>query len=105
LLLKKGEYILPPAHRKGDNCTGHGSFPPRPITGASSDTFTNSKGQTRKGDNYMPHSSPSPSPPHGGSLATGSPNVFTNSLSSGRIADSVSCGSVAAVGSGNVFIN
>ncbi len=94
-----------PTHRLTDECSGHGSFPPRPIIEGSPNTFANSLNQTRVGDNYDSHGSPSPSGAHGGVLAEGSPDTFTNSLASGRIGDPVSCGSVAATGSGNVFIN
>lgn len=96
---------MPPAVRLSDICTGHGSFPPRPNSGASGDTYINSRGAHRVGDGYIPHGSPSPSPPHGAVAAAGSPNVFTNSKAQCRIGDPVSCGSAMATGSGNVIVN
>ena len=56
---------MPPVTRLGDNCTGHGSFPPRPSSGASPDVFVNGIAVHREGDSWAPHGSPSPSPPHG----------------------------------------
>jgi methylase of polypeptide subunit release factors len=42
---------------------------------------------------------------HASNLASGSSTVFVNGKQIGRIGDPVACGSVVAVGSGNVFAN
>ena len=93
---------MPATTRLGDVCTGHGCFPSRPSVSASTNVFTNSKGQVRVSDSYAVHCCTSC---HGGTLATGSPNVFVNSRPIGRISDRISCGSNVAVGSPNVFAN
>lgn len=94
---------MPPVTRLGDQCTGHGSFPPRPSSGASPDVFANNIPVHRQGDGWSAHGSPSPSAPHGSSLAAGSGTVFANGKQLGRIGDPVGCGSAVASGSGNVF--
>ena len=92
------------AVRKGDNGTGHGCYPPRANTSASADVIINNKGAHRLGDAWAPHGC-AICPAHGGSLSSASTTVFTNGKGQGRIGDSVSCGSSAAQGSGNVFID
>lgn len=95
---------MPPAHRLGDICTGHGCWPPRPSCAGSGNVFINSIPANRVGDGYPPHPCP-PAPPHPAVSAAGSPNVFTNSKAQVRVGDAVSCGGSAAVGSGNVIVN
>ena len=92
---------MPAVHRKGDSCTGHGCFPPRPNNQGSSDVFCNSIPVHRQGDSWNVHCCGIPC--HGGSLAAGSSTVFANNKDLGRIGDPVSCGSATANGSGNVF--
>jgi uncharacterized Zn-binding protein involved in type VI secretion len=82
--------------RLGDLCTGHGRYPPRPNIEASENVFINGLGAHREGDNWAGHD-------HGGVLAHGSPTVFVNGKALARIGDPVSCGSVSAQGSSNVF--
>jgi len=94
---------MPSVSRSGDSCTGHGSFPPRSMSGGSPDVFVNSRACRRQGDAFVPHGSPSPSPPHGASEAGGSGTVFVNGKPINRIGDPVSCGGSNASGSGNVF--
>jgi uncharacterized Zn-binding protein involved in type VI secretion len=94
---------MPPVTRLGDQCTGHGSFPPRPSSGSSPNVFANGIPVHRQSDGWSGHGSSSPSPPHGSTLAAGSSTVFANSLQLGRIGDPVACGSAVAQGSGNVF--
>ena len=89
---------MPAAVRLGDMCSGHGVHPPRPNIQGSLNVFTNSKSQHRLTDGWAGHL-------HKGNAASGSPNVFVNSLPACRIGDSVSCGSTMAQGSPNVFIN
>jgi uncharacterized Zn-binding protein involved in type VI secretion len=92
---------MPAASRSGDSCSGHGTFPGRPSYGGSSDVFINGIGALRTGDGYVPHCSPKKC--HSGSAAGGSGSVFVNGKPLMRIGDGVSCGSVSAMGSPNVF--
>ena len=92
---------MPAVHRKGDICTGHGCFSPRPNAQGSPNVFCNSIPVHRQGDSWNVHCCGIPC--HGGSLAAGSSSVNSNSKQLGRISDPVSCGSAAANGSGNVF--
>ena len=46
---------MPAVHRKGDMCSGHGCWPPRPNTAASSTVYANSKGVHRVGDAWVAH--------------------------------------------------
>ncbi len=93
---------MPASHRFTDVCTGHGCFPPRPTASGSPNVFVNSLDQMRVTDPYEPHCCGTC---HPGNLAAGSPNVYVNSLAAGRIGDPVDCGSLAAQGSPDVFIN
>lgn len=92
-----------PATVLGMSCSGHDCWPPRPNNEASSDVFINGKGAHRQGDGYEEHCCPN-NGCHGGSLAQGSSTVFINGKQAARIGDPVSCGSVVAEGSPNVFI-
>lgn len=87
--------------RLGDNCTGHGGFPPRVNTGGSPNVFVNGLPVHRVGDPWAVHCMRSSC--HDGVLAAGSGSVFANGQPLGRIGDPVSCGSAAAAGSPNVF--
>ena len=93
---------MPAVTRKGDLCTGHGAYPPRPSTGASPNVYVNGIPVHRVGDSWAVHCAPIC---HGGSLAIGSPTVFVNGRAIGRIGDPVDCGSSVAQGSTNVFSN
>ena len=92
---------MPAVTRLGDQCTGHGCFSPRPSTAASGNVFVNGIGVHRLGDSWATHCCGIPC--HAGTLANGSGSVFVNGKPAGRIGDSVSCGSVVAQGSQNVF--
>ena len=94
---------MPPVTRLGDDCTGLGSFPPRPSNGGRGNVFVNGIPEHRQGVGRAPHGSKSPSPPHGSTLSSGSGTVFVNGKQCGRIGDPVACGSAVAVGSSNVF--
>lgn len=94
---------MKPAALLGNNCTGHGCFPPRPNVQASPTVSINSLGVQRIGDEYMAHCCPNQGC-HSGALASGSSSVNIEGLPAGRIGDSVSCGSSVAEGSQNVFI-
>lgn len=94
---------MPAVTRLGDNCTGHGCFPPRPSTSASSNVFVNNIKVHRQGDSWDTHCCGSSC--HPSNLAAGSSTVYVNGKQIGRIGDPVACGSAVAVGSGNVFAN
>jgi len=97
---------MPGVARLGDICTGHDCFPPRPNIGASGNVFANGIGVHRQGDPWDFHTCTDPKTPHGthdSVLAGGSPTVFVNGKSIGRIGDDVACGGAVATGSGNVF--
>jgi uncharacterized Zn-binding protein involved in type VI secretion len=92
---------MPSITRLGDQCTGHGCFPPRPNVAASSDVFVNGIGAHRVGDGWATHCC-GPSC-HNSTAAAGSSTVFVNGRALMRIGDSIGCGSLVAQGSGNVF--
>lgn len=93
---------MPAVTRLGDACSGHGSFPPRPSTGASPDVYVNGIAAHRQGDGWAVHCNSVPVC-HGSMLAAGSSTVFANGLQLGRIGDPVACGSTVAAGSADVF--
>ena len=92
---------MPAVTRLGDVCTGHGCFPPRPSSSASSDVFVNGIAVHREGDSWSSHCCGASC--HPGALASGSSTVFVNGKMIGRIGDPVDCGSAVAQGSSNVF--
>ncbi|MGQ7247200.1 PAAR domain-containing protein [Halomonas sp. V046] len=93
---------MPAITRKGDTCTGHGSFPPRPSTTGSGSVFINGIPVHRQGDAWAVHCNSQPVC-HGGSLASGSSSVYADGKQIGRIGDPVNCGSSVATGSPDVF--
>lgn len=95
---------MPPVSRVGDIALGHGSFPPTPATAGSGDVFAGGPPVHRKGDAILLHPSPSPSPPHPRSASSGSTTVFTNSLGTARIGDSVDCGGMLVQGLATVIV-
>lgn len=88
---------MPSVARLTDICTGHGPCRPRVNVTASKDVFVNGLGAHRLGDGWSYHCN------HTGILAAGSQTVFANGLELGRVADPVSCGSLVATGSTDVF--
>lgn len=92
---------MPAVTRLGDQCTGHGCFPPRVNNQASSDVFINGIGAHRMGDGWVVHCC-GPSC-HSSNLAAGSSSVYVNGKQLARIGDPVACGSAVAEGSSNVF--
>lgn len=88
--------------RKGDMCTGHGSFPPRNSIQGSDNVFVNGIAAHREGDGWATHCNPTPIC-HASVLASGSSTVFVNGKQIGRVGDPVACGSTVASGSPNVF--
>ena len=89
------------AARLGDYCTGHGCWPPRTGVTASNNVFVNGIRVHRLTDTWNIHCCPNDGC-HIGSVASGSASVFINGLPAARIGDSISCGSLIAMGSPNV---
>ena len=94
---------MPAVTRRGDACTGHGCWPPRPSTGGSPDVFANGIAVHRQGDPWAAHTCPAIPQTHASVLAAGSATVFANGRQLGRIGDPVACGSSVAAGSQDVF--
>jgi uncharacterized Zn-binding protein involved in type VI secretion len=94
---------MPPQSRIGDIGSGHSSFPPTPVIAGSPNVFVNGRPAARLGDALAPHGSPSPSTPHGRSIAGGSGTVFINGRPASRIGDPIDCGGSLVTGSPNVF--
>lgn len=97
---------MPGIVRKGDMCSGHDCFPPRPCSDGSGNVFVNGRPAHMVGGSWEVHECTHPETPHGahgGSLASGSATVFVNGKPVARIGDPVDCGSSCAQGSGNVF--
>lgn len=94
---------MPAVSRLGDNCTGHGCWPPRPSTAASPNVFVNGIAAHRQGDAWAAHTCPTIPETHASTLAAGSTTVRVNGKQLARIGDPVACGSSIAQGSANVF--
>lgn len=94
---------MPAVSRLGDNCTGHGCWPPRPSTGASPNVRVNGIAAHRQGDAWAAHTCPTIPETHASVLAAGSTTVRVNGKQLARIGDPVACGSAVAQGSANVF--
>jgi uncharacterized Zn-binding protein involved in type VI secretion len=94
---------MPAVTRRGNACTGHGCWPPRPSTGGSPDVFANGIAVHRQGDAWAAHTCPEIPQTHASVLASGSTTVFANGRQLGRIGDPVACGSSVAAGSPDVF--
>jgi uncharacterized Zn-binding protein involved in type VI secretion len=94
---------MPAVSRRGDACTGHGCWPPRPSTGGSPDVFANGIAVHRQRDAWAAHTCPAIPQTHASVLAFGSATVFANGRQLGRIGDLVACGSSVAAGSPDVF--
>jgi uncharacterized Zn-binding protein involved in type VI secretion len=92
---------MPAVVRLGDQCTGHGAFPPRVNDSASGDVFANGIGVHRVGDHWVTHCAGIPC--HDSVQASGSSTVFANGKPVARIGDSIACGSANAAGSSTVF--
>jgi len=98
---------MPSAARLGDSGGGHGCFPATPIIAGSGDVSINGKPAARKGDAVLLHACPCPKMPHavhGRSISAGSSNVSINGKPAARVGDAIDCGGSVASGSGNVFI-
>ncbi|ENM5763206.1 PAAR domain-containing protein [Vibrio mimicus] len=98
---------MPSAARLGDSGGGHGCFPATPIIAGSGDVSINGKPAARKGDAVLLHACPCPYKPHGvhgRSISAGSSTVSINGKPAARVGDAIDCGGSVASGSGNVFI-
>ena len=98
--------MMPGVARKKDICTGHGCWPSRSSIEGSPDVFVNGIPWHRQGDAYVSHCCTCPGMPHGchsSVLAAGSPTVFVNGKQAGRVGNPVACGGSVATGSSNVF--
>ncbi|WP_282094316.1 PAAR domain-containing protein [Epibacterium ulvae] len=91
------------AARKGDICTGHGLFPPRPCVAGSPNVEIENQAALRQGDGWAAHCDPIPVC-HAGTQAGGSSSVFINGKPAARVGDAVSCGGSVASGASSVFI-
>jgi uncharacterized Zn-binding protein involved in type VI secretion len=88
--------------RIGDECTGHGCFPPRVNDEGSSNVFVNGLGVHRSGDHWVTHCCHDKC--HDSVAAQGSSSVFVNGKSVMRVGDKIACGSAVAQGSSNVYV-
>lgn len=93
---------MPAICRLGDECTGHGCWPPRVNDEASTDTFVNGLGVHRVTDHWVTHCCGPAC--HDSEAEQGSATVFVNGLAVMRVGDKIACGSAVAQGSPNVFI-
>jgi len=94
---------MPAAARLGDYCTGHGCWPPRTGVSASPNVYINGIQAHKLKDPWNVHCCPTDGC-HPGEVASGSATVFINGRPAARIGDSISCGSLIAMGSPNVSI-
>lgn len=90
---------MPGASRKGDVCTGHGKWYPRPCIDGSPDVFINGKPAAVYGGRYASHID------HDGYVSSASPNVFINGKGGAREGDLINCGSRVGKGSPDVMVN
>ena len=81
-------------------CSGHGTYPPRPPTSWSPDVFANGLNIIRYGDSWASHCCPGC---HGGT-SIGGGTIFVNGKVAQQTGDPISCGSVYAQHSPNVYI-
>lgn len=93
---------MPSVARKGDLCTGHGSYPPRPNKEGSPDVYVNGQPIHRIGDRWNTHGHTPP--PDDDKLVEGSTTVFANGIGVGRIGDEITDKARVAQGSPNVFV-
>lgn len=91
------------ATRVGDMSTGHDMCAGTSLSTGSSSVLINGKGAGRVGDTYAPHGCLEHST-HSDRISSGSSSVFINGVPAARVGDSVSIGGSVASGSPNVFI-
>lgn len=91
------------AVRVDDITTGHGDFGSQTVIEGSPNVFINGKPAVTVGDKVSEHTYEDNT--HEGVVSTGSPTVFVNGKPKARKGDSVSCGGTLDSGSSNVFVN
>lgn len=92
---------MPAVSVLGDQCTGHGCFPPRASISANDLLFINDIPALVVGSGFASHRCGDSS--HGGAVAGGSSLVNIDGKALARIGDPVDCGSAVAEGSSFVF--
>jgi len=92
---------MPAATRQGDECTGHGTYGPRPSISGSENVLINGIPAHRGGDGWASHCNPKSC--HDSTLSGGSGSVMANGKPLGRVGDPIACGSAVAAGSPDVF--
>lgn len=92
---------MPAIVRLGDNCTGHGCYPPRPNIEACDFFFVDGLGAHRLGEEWDRHCCDDC---HKGVASSASAIFFIDGIATCRVGDSVSCGSSMAEGSPEYFI-
>lgn len=95
---------MPAVTRLNDKNTGHDLCPAVPLVQGSPNVFANGLPAGRVGDKYQSHGCLSHTP-HQDNISAGSATVFVNGIPWGRIGDAVSIGGTVAQGSPNVFSN
>jgi len=93
---------VPAVTLKGHQCTGHNCYEPRVNDEGSSNVKVNNIEVHRQGDHWVTHCCGSSC--HDGVCAIGSSTVYINNKPVARIGDPITCGSVIAQGSPDVFI-
>jgi len=89
---------MPPVTRKGDICTGHGCWPPRPSVEGTPRFIIGGKEAHLQGHAWAPHTCPDIPETHASVLESGAPRFLIHGLQLGRIGDPVACGSSVATG-------
>ena len=91
------------ANLLGDQCTGHGGYPPRQVvSGVSSTVYINGKPCVLDGAQYLQHCSNSDC--HTGVVIATTGTVFVQGRKMSRTGDPISCGSFVLGSSSNVLI-
>lgn len=89
---------MPPVTLKGQACTGHGCWPPRPSIEGEERFRVNGIAVHCQGHAWAAHTCPAIPDTHDSVLAAGSPHFRVNGRQIGRIGDPVACGSKVAEG-------
>lgn len=92
---------MPAIARKGDLCTGHGCWPPRPAIEGESRFTVAGQPVHLQGQAWAPHTCKTT---HAGTLASGSSRFTVGGRAVGRIGDAVSCGSKVAQGEARFLV-
>ena len=91
---------MPGVVRKGDKCSGHGCYPPRPASKWSPNVFANGRNVERRTDTLESHCCDGC---HTG-VYEGVHTVFANNLDVQVQGDPIDCGSKCDEHSPNVFV-